>query len=94
MVFLPDPDGNVIEVVTLRPDSPANLSQTVAIGLTVADAQKSRAFFSNSPGARRAAAAGSAEQSGREVHLRVGRVDRQILASRRRNAGKDGRGAG
>jgi catechol 2,3-dioxygenase-like lactoylglutathione lyase family enzyme len=45
--FLPDPDGNVIEVVTLRPDSPANLSQTVAIGLTVADAQKSRAFFSN-----------------------------------------------
>lgn len=44
--FLPDPDGNIIEVVTLRPDSPANLLQTVAIGLTVADAQKSRAFFS------------------------------------------------
>jgi catechol 2,3-dioxygenase-like lactoylglutathione lyase family enzyme len=44
--FLPDPDGNVIEVVTMLADTPAPAMQRIAIGLTVADAAKSRAFYS------------------------------------------------
>jgi len=43
--FAPDPDGNVIEVVDVAPETDAKATQRVAIGLTVTDAEKSRAFY-------------------------------------------------
>lgn len=42
--FLPDPDGNIIEVAIV-PDAPKETYDSIAIGMTVADAEKTRAFY-------------------------------------------------
>ncbi len=43
--FVNDPDGNVLEVVDLGAGAAPQAMQRAAIGLTVADAEKSRAFY-------------------------------------------------
>ncbi|MEO8025671.1 MAG: VOC family protein, partial [Bryobacteraceae bacterium] len=43
--FAPDPDGNAIEIVELPAGAEPALLQRAAIGLTVGDVEKSRAFY-------------------------------------------------